>query len=76
MELISDIRSELVDEPSSHVSKAGTVDVQCPVPQLAALVLASRRDFVSFLQVFEDHPWQVGQGFDTSNWHVPVAHQQ
>ena len=28
MELTSDIRLELVDEPSSHVSKEGMVDVQ------------------------------------------------
>ena len=40
MELTSDIRSELVDEPSSHVSKVGTVDIQWRVPRLAAMALA------------------------------------
>ena len=33
-ELTSDIRSKLVEEPSSHVSKAGSVDVQWRVPRL------------------------------------------
>ena len=32
MKLTCDIRSELVDEPLSHVSKAGKVDVQWQVP--------------------------------------------
>ena len=51
MELTSDIRSKLGDEPSSHMSKVGTV-----VPQLADMALASRRDFLSLPQVFEDQP--------------------
>ena len=74
MELTYDIKSDLVDKLSSHMSKAGTVDVQCRVPRLAALVLASRSDFLSFLQVFRDQ--HVGQGFDPSNWHVPAVYGQ
>ena len=48
MEQTSDIRSELVIEPSSHVSKEGMVDVQWPIPRLADLSLASQRDFLSY----------------------------
>ena len=68
MELTSDIRSKLGDEPSSHMSKVGTV-----VPQLADMALASRRDFLSLPQVFEDQPWQ---GLEASNWHDPAAYRQ
>ena len=77
MELISDIRSELGDDPSSHVSKAGTVDVKWGVPQPAAFPLASRIDFLSFPQVFGDQHWHVWQGFEVSTciWHVPAAYR-
>ena len=72
MELASDIRFELVDEPSSHMSKVWMIVVQWRVPWLADLALASRRDFLSFPQVFRDQPWHAWQGLEASNWHVPL----
>ena len=48
MELTSDIKSELVDKASSHVSMERMVHVQWRVPRLAALALASQRVFLNF----------------------------
>ena len=72
MELTSDIRSKLVDDLSSKISKEGTVVIQWSVPQLADLALASWRDFLRLPQVFVDQPWHARQGLEASNSHVPA----
>ena len=69
MVLTSDIRSELVDKPKSHVSKLGTVVVASPPP--CRLALASGMDFLSFPQVFGDQPWHAWQGLEASKLACP-----
>ena len=72
MEQTSDIRSELVEEPSSHMSKVGTVVVQWWVPSLQiwpwhpeGISSACTRSSETSLNAW--------QGLEASNWHVPAT---
>ena len=51
MEVVSDTRSELVVEAGcpNYELILGMTEVQCLIPELTALVLASQRDFFNFL---------------------------
>ena len=56
----------------SFHARAGRL--QCRVPQLAVLALASREGFPQLSQIFRNQPWHVWQGFEASNWLVPAAY--